>query len=430
MPRLAGFPSGATIRFDGVEVPARPGEPLASALLAAGVVLLGRSPKYHRARGPFCLAGSCAGCLVRVDGLPSRRACRVPCTDGLSAESQNAFPDARHDLLAAVDLATPRGLDHHRLGTSSLLANRASVAVSRRLSGVGRLPALAAVGPRPPSPAEEEVDALVVGAGPAGLAAAEALAEAGRRVVVADGAAAPGGRLRARLGAPGEPELAWVARVAARVAQAGGELACATEVAGLWHDGGSPLALLQPAAGTGAVRLVRPRAVVLCPGGHPLPPAIPGGDRPGVLAARGVATLLAEHGAVPGTRAAVVGAGAEAERAAAALAAAGVEVEIAPAAGGGRIAGRARVRALALPGRRIACDTIVVAGPPAPATDLGRALGAPVAWDPTVGAPVLAAGPRGETGVPRLFAAGEATGTADASRAAEAGRLAGEAARG
>ena len=427
MPRLPGFPTDATIRLDRAPFPARTGEPLAAALLAAGVALLGRSPKYHRPRGAFCLAGSCAGCLVRVDGLPSRPACRVACRDGLEAETQNAIPGARHDLLGAVDLATPRGLDHHRLGTSSPLASRAAVAVARRLAGVGRLPALAAPPARPDPPAEELVDALVVGAGPAGLAAAEALAESGRQVLVAEAAPVEGGRLRARLGAPGEPDLAWAAAVAARVAAAGGELALGAEVVGLWHDGGAPLALVQ----AGRPRRVRARRLVLCAGGHPLPPAVPGGDRPGVLAARGIGTLLAEHGVVPGAHVAVVGDGPEAERLAAALVAAGGSVERVASAGGGRIAGRARVRALVLPGRgRLRCDAVAVAAPPAAAIELARALGAAVRWDAPSEALALAADRGGGTGVRGLLAAGEVTGAADAACAAEAGRRAGEAARG
>src|SRR5512133_2338189 len=111
MPRLAGFQTNVTVRIDGTPYPAREGEPLGAALLAAGIMTLGRSPKYHRPRGAFCLSGSCAGCLLRVDGLPSRPACRTPCHEGLEAETQNAVPSARHDLLGAVDLATPRGLD-------------------------------------------------------------------------------------------------------------------------------------------------------------------------------------------------------------------------------------------------------------------------------------------------------------------------------
>lgn len=430
MPRAPGFPTDGVVLLDGAAYPARRGEPLVAALLAAEVVTLGRSPKYHRARGAFCLSGSCAGCLLRIDGLPSRRACAVPCRPGLSAETQNAIPDARHDLLGLVDLATPRGLDHHRLGTSSALAARIAVALSRRLSGVGRAPDPAASSATPPPPGEERVEALVVGAGPAGLAAAEALVEADRAVVVADGAPVPGGRLRARLGRAGEPDRAWAARIAERVRRAGGEVATGTEVAGLWLDGGSPLALLHQEGPPPRIRLLRPRVIVLCPGAHPLPPALPGGDRPGVLAARGVATLLAEHGVLPGRRVAVLGAGPEAEALAAALGAAGATVAPVPWAGeGARVAGRARVRSLLLPGGRARCDAIAVTGA-APALELGRALGVPVRWDAGLAALALAAGPRGETGVPGVLAAGEACGAATAAEAAEAGRLAGEAARG
>src|SRR5690242_6087267 len=104
MPRLPGFPTDVTVRIDGSPYPARDGEPLVAALLAAGALTLGRSPKYHRPRDAFCLSGSCAGCLLRVDGLPSRLACRIACREGLSGESQNALPEARHDLLGVIDL--------------------------------------------------------------------------------------------------------------------------------------------------------------------------------------------------------------------------------------------------------------------------------------------------------------------------------------
>jgi NADPH-dependent 2,4-dienoyl-CoA reductase/sulfur reductase-like enzyme len=427
MPRLPGFPAEIAIRFDGERIPARAGEPVAAALLAAGRPLLSRSPKYHRARGPFCLAGSCGSCLVRAGGLPSRRACRVACRDGLDVASQNAFPGARHDLLGLVDLATPRGLDHHRLATFSLAANRAAVALSRRLAGLGRLPA--ATAPSGAPPAEERFDALVVGAGPAGLAAAEALAAAGRRVLLAEQDRIPGGRLRARLGRAGEPDLAWAGAVAGRVRGSGGEVALGAAVIGLWHDGGAPLALVH-AADAGAIRLVRADRIVLCTGGNPQAPAVPGGDRPGVLAARGLATLLAEHGVVPGARAAVVGAGDEAERVAERLAGAGMEVARVPSLDGARLAGRARVRAIVAPGGRVACDTVAVATSPAPAVELGRALGARVRLDPALLAFAVVATADGATGVPGLLAAGEVTGPADAPRAAEAGRRAGEAARG
>lgn len=435
MPRAPGFETDCAILLDGERIPARAGEPVAAALLAAGRLVLSRSVKYHRPRGAFCLAGSCGTCLVRVDGAPNRRACRTPCADGLAVETQNAFPGARHDVLGVVDLLTPRGLDHHHLATWNALANRAAVGVARRLAGLGHLPSPAAVeaarsaasAPRRP---EERVDALVVGSGPAGLGAAEALAEAGRRVLLAEQEPRLGGRLRCRLGIAGEPDLAWAERVAASVREAGGECVPGAAVLGLWGDGGAPLAALEVGGSPPGLRLVRAGRIVLCTGGHPQPPAIPGGDRPGVLGGRGLAVALAEHGVLPGERLAVVGAGREADAVAAVFGHAGLPVERVEAVGGGSIRGRARVRAIELPGRRVPCDAVAIASPPAPAAELARELGAEIRLDPSSGAFPVRASPGGATSVPGLYAAGEVTGAMDASRAAAAGRRAGEAARG
>src|SRR5512140_865148 len=114
-----------TIEVDGRPVPARAGESVATALVAAGRLVVARSAKYHRPRGPFCLAGSCHACTARIDGVPNQRTCRVACRPGLVVETQNAFPTAAHDVLGAIDLAYPRGLDHHHLMTWSAVANRA-----------------------------------------------------------------------------------------------------------------------------------------------------------------------------------------------------------------------------------------------------------------------------------------------------------------
>jgi sarcosine oxidase subunit alpha len=61
--------------FDGKEVPYEDGDTLGSALHRAGVKVLSRSLRYHRPRGLFCCTGSCASCLVEVDGVPNLPAC-------------------------------------------------------------------------------------------------------------------------------------------------------------------------------------------------------------------------------------------------------------------------------------------------------------------------------------------------------------------
>ncbi len=427
MPRLPDprFAPDCTLRVDGRPVAARTGEPVAVALLAAGRPLVSRSVKYHRPRGPFCLAGTCGSCLARVDGLPSRRTCRTPSRAGLRVETQHAWPDARRDLLGAIDLLAPGGLDHHHLLTRPPFANRALVAVARRLSGLGRLPD--EPGEPGPAPAEERFDAVVVGAGPAGLGAAEVLAAAGRRVLLAEREDAPGGRLRCRLALPGDPPLSWAGEVVRAVGRAGGEAALGASAVGLWRDGGAPLVGLLCGS---SMRLVRAAEVVLCPGGTARPPLFEQNDLPGVYWGRGLAAALAEHGAVPGERALVLGPGPEAAALAERLRSAGMAAERVEA-GVERARGRSRLSGLVLAaGRRLRCDTAAAVAPPAPAWELARLGGAAVAFDPALDAHAVRAGPGGSTGVPGLRAAGEVTGALSAAEAAEAGRRAAEAALG
>ncbi len=430
MPRLSDprFTPDCTIRLDGTAIPARTGEPLALALLAADRPLLARSHKYHRPRGPFCLTGTCHGCLVRVEGQPSVRSCRLACREGLEVATQHALPTAAADLLGVIDLATPGGLDHHHLGTSSQPVNRLVVALSRRLAGMGRLPDEGPPAPAADAPEVEPWEALVIGGGPAGLGAAWALARAGRRVLLAEAEPRLGGRLRGG-DRPERLEVDWP-RLAQQAVQAAGEVACDTSALGLWRDGGAPLALLsatRPGDAAPRLRLIRPGAIVLCPGGTAVPPLLEDGDRPGVLWGRGLAQALAEHGTLPGRRAAVLGTGREAHALADRLLQAGLPAVLVPAAA--RALGRGRVRGLlTAEGERIPCDVVAVVGPPAPATDLGRQLGAEAPFDPAVGAFALRVDGAGATGVPGLWAAGEVTGAMDAGRAIEAGHRAGEAA--
>jgi sarcosine oxidase subunit alpha len=429
MPRLPDprFAPDCAIVVDGNRVPARTGESVAAALVAAGRPLISRSPKYHRPRGPFCLAGSCGSCLVRVEGQPSVRACRTPCREGLLVETQNAWPTAAHDLLGAVDWLAPRGLDHHHLLTRPPALNRLAVRLSRALAGTGRLPD-AAPPPWPPA-REERFEALVVGGGPAGLGAAEALAAAGRRLLLVEQERRLGGRLRARLGLPGDPPVEWAGAVTAAVRRAGGEVAFGATALGLWRDGGEPVAAVL-SEDPRWLRLVRAARVVLCPGGTAEPPLFEGNDRPGIFAGRGLGAALAEDGVVPGERAVVLGVGPEAEALTARLREAGMEAVAAKAAPA-RARGRRRVTALDLAdGTRLECDTLAACAPPAPACELAREAGAAVAFDAALGAFAVRAGPDGATGVPGLWVAGEAAGSAGAGEAAAAGRRAGEAARG
>ncbi len=428
MPRLrdSRFATDCTVTFDGHAVPARSGESVASALLAAERLVVSRSSKYHRPRGPFCLSGSCGSCLVRVDGEPNRRACRTPCRDGMTVESQNAWPDASHDLLGVIDPLTPHGLDVHHMFTSPLTVNRALVTFTRRLAGFGRMPDRPAPAGPPVTP--ECFDALVLGAGPAGLAAAEVLAAEGKRVLLVDRDLLPGGRLRTGL-EPGAAPPSWPAGVLRAVTAAGGEFALGTTATGIWRDGGSPVCLLV-SDDPPRTRLVRAARIVACTGGHARPPTFEGNDLPGIHSGRALALALAEHGVLPGRHVAVLGAGPEAAALSARFAAAGLDAT--QVRGAVTLArGRSRVRSLLLAdGTSIPCDVVAQGEPPAPGPDLLRALGVGVDWDPDIEAFAPRVAPDGTTSVPGLLAAGEVARPVSAAEAVAWGRRAGEAARG
>src|SRR5206468_298473 len=128
------------------------------------------------------------------------RACVTPARNGTRCERQNAFPSADVDVLTAADWLFPEGMDHHTMMTRTRVGNRLFLKLVREMGGSGTLPdapADARVRPR-----ESRLDVCIVGGGPAGLAAARAVAEAapGARIAVYDEQREPGGSLLAELG--------------------------------------------------------------------------------------------------------------------------------------------------------------------------------------------------------------------------------------
>lgn len=77
-----------TIYVDGRPVGARPGEPIAAALLAAGIDVFRRTAKYNEPRGVFCAIGRCTDCVMIVDGRPNVRTCVTPVANGMQVETQ------------------------------------------------------------------------------------------------------------------------------------------------------------------------------------------------------------------------------------------------------------------------------------------------------------------------------------------------------
>ncbi len=287
--------------FDGRPITFREGQSIGAALTAAGIRALRTTRVQRWPRGLFCGIGVCFDCLVVVDGSPNERACLTPARPGMRVQTQEGTGHG--------DLAGPQ-----RPGD----------------------PVAAAPGPG----SAERFDVVVVGAGPAGLAAAARAAELGATVALVDAAAHPGGQYWRH---PAGQEVAAqrphgpgsfrrLIDGLAAVDATGGRFAGHHVWTIARADDGFVVHAVdrsQP-AGTGrpAERPVdiRGRRLVLAPGAYDRQLPFPGWDLPGVLTAGGAQALLKGHGVAAGARAVVAGTGPFLLPVAAGLAAGGTRV--------------------------------------------------------------------------------------------------------
>jgi NADPH-dependent 2,4-dienoyl-CoA reductase/sulfur reductase-like enzyme len=198
--RLPGIPAPTIgFTFDGVAMRARPGDTLAAALLANGVGLIGRSFKYHRPRGIMSAGVEEPNALVTVGTggrtEPNTRATDVFVYNGLVARSQNRWPTLAFDLGALLGLAAPVFAAGFYYKTFFGPPKRWMLyeRFIRRAAGLG--PAPVEADPDAYQHRAQFCDVLVVGSGPAGLAAATEAATAGAKVLLVEQDAVLGGTL-------------------------------------------------------------------------------------------------------------------------------------------------------------------------------------------------------------------------------------------
>ncbi len=327
-------------RFDGVAHQGFAGDTLASALLAQGVRLMGRSFKYHRPRGVLTAGSEEPNALVTVGqgahADPNVRATVQEIYDGLEAHPQNAWPSLRYDLLSLNDLAAPflsAGFYYKTFMWPRAFWEKLYEPVIRRAAGLGALSG------QPDPDAYEKAyafcDLLVIGAGPAGLMAALTAAEAGADVILCDEDTRSGGRLLAEdEEVDGQPGHAWAQALTDRLrAMPNVRVMRRTTVTGVYDQGtygalervGQHLPHRASLPRACFWRIVAKRAV-LASGAIERPVAFPNNDRPGIMTAGAVRAYLNRWGVAPGRRVVVFGNNDDAHRTARDLVAAGVHV--------------------------------------------------------------------------------------------------------
>ena len=325
--------------FDGKRFEGLKGDTLASALLANGIHLVGRSFKFHRPRGIMTVGSDEPNALVRAGHHPSlqtpnTRATEIELYDGLEARSQNRWPSLRYDVGAVTDLLSPlvpAGFYYKTFMWPKHGWDRLYEPAIRAVAGLGHAP----TAPDESRYAQRyaHCDVLVIGAGPAGLSAASTATECGARVILCDEQFEFGGSL---LGEPdasvmGQGAWAWFREVVSRLAARDSvTLLQRTTAFGFFRNNMVGLAecLTERDPSTPRERLwhVRAREVVFATGAIERPFVFPGNDRPGTMIAGAAREYLGRFGVKTGTRAVVIAGHDSAYRAALDLATAGIKI--------------------------------------------------------------------------------------------------------
>jgi methylglutamate dehydrogenase subunit C len=456
-----------SLSFDGRAMAGHPGDTLASALIANGVRLVGRSFKYHRPRGILSAGPEEPNALVELRSgarrEPNTRATTAELFDGLEARSQNRWPSLSIDVMAANSILSPiltAGFYYKTFMWPASFWEKVYEPFIRRAAGLGRAPE--GVDPDHYEKAHAFCDVLVIGSGPAGLMAALSAARSGARVILCEEDFRLGGRLLAERGAiDGEAPADFVARVEAELrATPDTRIMTRTTLFGV-YDTGTYGALERVNDHVAIPPTFEPRQrawrivakhCVLAAGAIERPLVFGDNDRPGVMLAGAVKTYVNRFAALPGRRAVVFANNDDTYASLGDLTSSGIEIaavvdprrDVSAAmrtavekARGRLLDGATITRALGRQGvrgvtvrdadgqtTRISCDLVAMSGGFSPSVHLATHLGGRPVWNESIAAFVPDAPPKG------MIVAGAAAGVYELVACFSAGAEAGAEAAG
>jgi len=305
--------------FNGRRYQGRRGDTLASALLANGQRFIARSWKYHRPRGIMTAGVEEPNAIVQLESgsfsVPNARATEVELYEGLVATSVNAVPSIEHDRMAInqrIARFIPAGFYYKTFMWPRRLWPRYEEAI-RQAAGLGKSPEA-----RDADRYDKRFahcDVLIVGGGPAGLAAARVAALSGARTIIVDDQPELGGSL---LSTPcqidGRPALQWVNQVRAELDERKDVTVLNRSTAFGYQDHNlvtvtqrltDHLPIDQRKGTRELLWKIRARHVVLATGAHERPLVFGNNDLPGVMLASAVSSYIHRYAVLPGRNAVV-----------------------------------------------------------------------------------------------------------------------------
>ena len=296
--------------FEGRRYSGFAGDTISSALHAAGVRAMGRSFKYHRLRGILSMANHDVNTMLQVGNRLNLRADVTPIENGMNAMAINTRGGLRADRMAIMDKLSPFlpvGFYYKAFHTPKSFFPKWERTI-RNTSGLGEIKFDA---PRIKTPKRYDFcDVLIIGAGPSGLSAAIAAADADAQVVVVDENPHAGGSLTYQRGVDAYVNDALEELIGAVHLRPSIRVMLATEAAGYYGDHWIPL------VDKHKITKMRARAVIVAAGAFEQPAVFRNNDLPGVMLASAAQRLIYRYGVKPFDSVVILAANTEGYRAA------------------------------------------------------------------------------------------------------------------